>query len=170
MARDFGAKAPPSWRRGQRLATARVRAGQLFLLACLLLIASLPLAMSVSIDQMSGKGPGGDTGGVPCPPSSEAMFNRGWAGDPLIFTFSGVTFARRRADADCSAGKHGLFGVVGAIYPTCRFDAPFQLAVVDHGRTRYFAVPPGYMAVVEAAPRETRCTVTHRFDIYAFAS
>jgi hypothetical protein len=169
MARDFGARDRPRWRRGQRLAAARDRGSQVFLLACLVLIGSLPLAMSVSIEQMNGKGPGADAAGVPCPPITEATFNRGWAGDPLIFTFSGVTFARRRADADCSAGKHGLFGVVGAIYPTCRFDAPFQLAVIDHGRTSYFAVPPGYIAVVDAAPEATRCRVTHRFDIYALA-
>jgi hypothetical protein len=169
VAKDFGAREPARWRPGQRLAVARNRGGQAFLLACLVLIGSLPLAMSVSIEQMNGKGPSAKAGDAPCPVIDAATFNRGWTEDPLIFTFSGVTFARHRADADCSSGKHGLFGVVGAIYPVCRFDAPFQLAVLDHGRTSYFAVPPGYVAVVEAAPQATRCRVTHRFDIYALA-
>ncbi|MDB5475907.1 MAG: hypothetical protein JWP49_1418 [Phenylobacterium sp.] len=167
MARDFGGAGPPKWRRGQRLAVARIRGGQLFLLLALLLIASLPLAMPASLEQTVILGHGKPAPTRPCQPITEAAFNRGWTNDPLIFTFSGVTFARRRADADCSSGKHGLFGVMGAIYPTCRFDAPYQLAVIDHGRTSYFAVPPGDTAVVEAAPQETRCKVTGRYDIYA---
>src|SRR5436305_5323547 len=115
MARDFGAAAPPRWRRGQRLAVARQWGGQLFLIVCLLLIATLPIAMPLSLEQTKIWGHRPPPPPRACQPITEADFNRGWTDDPRIFTFSGVTFARHRADADCNSGKHGLFGVMGAI-------------------------------------------------------
>jgi hypothetical protein len=169
MVRDFGGREEPRWRKGQRYAYLRQRVGQGVLIAALLLIGVLPIAMPESLDEMNVIGKPSKAERGPCRPISEAEFDRGWGGSPSTFTFSGVTFGRRRGDADCTAGKHGLFGVVGAVYPTCRFDAPYDLAVTDAAGSRYFAVPPGYEAVVAAAPGATRCTVTHRFDIYALA-
>jgi hypothetical protein len=168
MAADFGAKGPAKWRRGERISFLYAHVGPLVLLAALMLIGSLPLAMPYTIEEAAkaGADPSGSSAGPPCQPITEAAFNRGWTEDPLIFTFAGVTFARRRADADCSSGKHGLLGVVGPIYPTCKFDAPYQLAVIEHGKTLYYAVPPGHMAVVDAKPGDTRCVVTGHFDIY----
>jgi hypothetical protein len=171
MVRDFGGQEEPRWRKGQRYAYLRQRVGQAVLLASLLLIAVLPVAMPESLDEMNIVGHSAKSPiGKPCKPINEAKFNWGWGGKPSTFTFSGVTFSRRRGDADCSAGKHGLFGVVGAIYPTCRFDVPYQLEVTNGGRTDYFDVPPGYTAVVKAAPDGTVCTVTERYDIYVLAS
>jgi len=167
MVRDFGGAARPTWRKGQRLAVLRLWGGQLFLLAALLLIATLPIAMPLSLEQTRIWGHGRAPPPRACRTITAAEFDRGWHDEARTFSFSGVTFARRRGDADCSAAKHGLFGVIGAIYPTCRFDVPFALAVTNGGETRYFAVPPGETAVVEAAPSETRCKVTGHFDIYA---
>lgn len=170
MVRDFGGREEPRWRKGQRYAYLRQRTGQGVLLFALVLMGLLPVAMPLSLEQMNviGHRPKADSGS--CRPISEAEFNRGWTEDPRVFSFSGATFARRRGDADCSAGKHGLFGVMGAIYPTCRFDVPYQLGVTNGGQTRYYAVPPGYTAVVKAAPDGTVCTVTERFDLYALAN
>jgi hypothetical protein len=171
MVRDFGGREEPRWRKGQRYAYLRQRTGQGVLLFALVLMGLLPIAMPESLDEMNivGRKPGSPIG-KPCKPIDEARFNRGWGGRPSTFSFSGVTFARRRGDADCSAGKHGLFGVLGAIYPTCRFDVPYQLAVTSGVGTRYYDVPPGYTAVVKAAPDETVCTVTERFDLYDLAN
>jgi hypothetical protein len=161
--RDFGSKGPPRWRAGQRLSFLHARTAPLVLLAALALIGSLPLVMPLSIDRMNiDGGPPSAARGQPCRQISEAVFNHGWARAPYSFTFSGVTLARRRGDADCATGRHGLLGLVGPVYPVCEFDAPVQLAVTSHGRTRYFAVPAGYKAVVEARPDETRCIVTAR--------
>src|SRR4051812_30698722 len=164
MVRDFGAADRPRWRSGQRLAFARDVGGKLFLVTALLLIGTLPVAMPLSLEQTRIWGHGRPPPPRACRTITAADFDRGWHDEARTFTFSGVTFARRRGDADCTSRKHGLFGVVGAIYPTCRFDVPFALAVTrDGGETRYFAVPPGETAVVEAAPDETRCKVTGHF-------
>jgi len=170
MVRDFGGREEPRWRKGQRYAYLRQRTGQAVLVFALVLMGVLPVAMPESLEEMNIVGRPGSPIGKPCKPIDEAMFNRGWGGRPSTFSFSGVTFARRRGDADCSAGKHGLFGVIGAIYPTCRFDVPYQLGVVNGGRTDYYAVPPGYTAVVRAPPEGTRCIVTGRYDMFALAN
>jgi hypothetical protein len=171
MVRDFGGQEAPRWRKGQRYAYLRQRVGQAVLLFSLVLIGTLPVVMPESLDEMNivGHSPKSPIG-KPCKPIDEAKFNRGWGGRPSVFTFSGVAFGRRRGDADCTSGKHGLFGVLGAIYPTCRFDVPYDLAVTNGGRTGYYEVPPGYTAVVKAAPDGTVCTVTERYDIYVLAS
>ena len=170
MAKDFGGKARPRWRAGERLGVVHEIGGRLFLVATLLLIASLPVAMPASMEQTVILGHSKAAPDHACPMITAADFNRGWNDDPRIFTFAGVTFARRRADADCESGKHGLFGVIGEIYPTCHFDAPYALAVIHGRRTEYFAVPGGFKAVVDAAPDATRCRITGRYDIYAFES
>lgn len=167
MAKDFGGHDRPRWRAGQRLAAAHALGAKVFLGAALLLIASLPIVMPMSLEDTVIWGHRKPAAARDCRPITQAEFNRGWTDDPRIFTFSGVTFARRRADADCTAAKHGLFGVVGEIYPTCHFDAPFALAVIRGRRTEYFAVPGGFKADVEAAPDATRCRVTAPYDIYA---
>lgn len=166
MVRDFGGATPPTWRQGQRLAVLRLWGGQAFLAVALLLIATLPVAMPLSLEQTVILGHRRPPPPRACRTISAAEFDRGWKGEAHSFSFSGATFARRRGDADCTARKHGLFGLMGAIYPTCRFDVPFALAVTRGERTSYFAVPPGSTAVVEAAPDGTRCKVTGRYDIY----
>ena len=167
MVTDFGASTRPSWRRGQRWAVARSVGGKPALVVGLLLIASLPTAIPISIEQMNvDKGPSSNPVGKPCRPISEALFNRGWTAPPRTFAFVGATFARRRGDADCSAGRHGLFGLVGPVYPVCEFDAPVELAVTSGGRSAWFDVRPGYTAVVEARPDGARCTITGLFQFY----
>src|SRR5947209_5942088 len=118
MVRDFGGMAPPRWRKGERLAVLRLAGGHLFLVAVVLLIAVLPIAMPASFEQTVIWGHQKPAPPRDCQTISAAEFNRGWTEDPRIFSFAGVTFARHRADADCSSEKHGLFGVIGAIYPT----------------------------------------------------
>jgi hypothetical protein len=167
MARDYGGADPPRWRKGERLAYARGVGGKVFLGVALLLIASLPIAMPASLDQTVIWGHRKPPKPTACPTITPADFDRGWKEDARTFTFSGVTFARRRGDVDCLASKHGLFGVMGAIYPVCRFNAPFALKVSNSGGTRYFAVPGGYTAEVAAAPDDIRCKVLRRHDIYA---
>jgi hypothetical protein len=169
MVRDFGGRDAPRWRKGQRYAFLRQRTAQGVLLFALVLMGLLPIAMPASLEQTIILGHHATADQGPCRPITEAAFNRGWKDEPYVFTFSGVTFARRRGDADCTSQKHGLFGVVGAIWPTCSFDTPYQVAVTRGGRTDYFAVPPGYEAKIAAAPEGPRCVVTHRYDIYSLS-
>jgi hypothetical protein len=167
MVQDFGGHAAPRWRKGQRYAYLRLAVGKSVLLGALLIIAVLPIAMPASIDAAAGASANRhDPVGKPCPRISEADFYRGWTEEPHVFAFSGVSFARRRGDADCHAEKHGLLGMMGAIYPTCRFDQPYQLAVTAGGRTAYYAVPQSYTALVEAPPAGPRCRVSRPYDMY----
>lgn len=167
MAKDFGASAQPSWRRGQRGAVVLSVGGKAALVAGLLLIASLPAAIPISIEQMNvDKGPSSNPIGKPCGRIPEALFSRGWATPPRTFTFVGATFTRHRGDADCSSGRHGLLGLIGPIYPVCEFDAPVELAVTSGGESAWFDVRPGYTAVVEARPDGPRCTITGLFRFY----
>ncbi|RAK51870.1 hypothetical protein DJ017_18835 [Phenylobacterium soli] len=94
--------------------------------------------------------------GEPCRTISKAEFLRGWREPARSFRYHGARFERRRGDADCGVGHDGLFG---RGYPACTFSAPVALGVVIGRQEAYFAVGPGYTAVIEARPGHVRCVV-----------
>lgn len=160
MARDFGSLERPRWRPGQRGAFVWWIAGHVGLLVGFLIFAILPTFVAISPigpDLASRKPPPFAT--FPCRPISQAEFERGWTEPPRSFTFEGVTFARRRGDADCQ-GRRARGAK--AYHPVCEFDVPYQLAVTAAGPTAYFAVPLGETATVEAKAGQVRCEVTGR--------
>jgi hypothetical protein len=167
MARDFGASARPSWRRGQRLVFLRWIGGYVGLLAGLALFASLPTAMVLSLGNPNGDKPPRAQGGPGCRPISKARFLRGWKADPRVIRFQGVAFTRRRGDIFCGVTHDGL---VGRSFAVCEFDSPVELAVAAGGRESYFDVGAGYSAVVEARPDGPRCVVTGLFRYYPGAA
>jgi hypothetical protein len=159
MARDFGGLDRPRWRPGQRGAFVWAMASRVGLLGGFLIFASLPSLLAISSGGPD-RGPAKASAFTrPCRPITRAEFERGWTEAPRSFTFEGVTFARRRGDADCQGRRAGL----GKGYrPACEFDVPYQLAVTAGGVTSYFAVPPGEAASVETKPGIVRCEVTGR--------
>jgi hypothetical protein len=163
MATDFGAKDRPTWRRGQRMAFLRWIGGYAGLVAGLLLFASLPTSMALSVGDPNGDKPPRAEGGPACPAISKAQFFRGWKAEPRVIHFQGVAFTRRRGDASCGMAHDGL---IGRSFPVCEFDAPVELAVAAGGREVYFDVRPGYTAVIEARPDGPRCTITGLFQFY----
>jgi hypothetical protein len=163
MTRDFGGRDRPTWRAGQRLAFVTQAGRRAGLLIAFVIFAALPSLIAVSpIGADLPPLPHRPFSPRPCRPIDLAAFNRGWTDDPRIFRFEGVTFARHRGDADCT-GRKGRGDA--AYWPSCDFDAPFQVAVLQGRSTAYFAVPPGFTARVEVRPGAIRCTVTSTFDL-----
>ena len=158
MARDFGGLARPRWRPGQRAAFVWWIAGHAGLLVGFLIFAVLPTFVAISPigPDLSGR-PAPPFKTVPCGRISRAEFDRGWSAPPRTFTFEGVTFARRRGEANCQGRREGH---AKAYHPVCEFNVPYQLAVTAGGPAAYFTVPPGETATVEAKPGSIRCAVT----------
>jgi hypothetical protein len=159
MARDFGDLDRPRWRPGQRGAFVWAMASRVGLLGGFLIFASLPSLLAISSGGPSRRPALAPAFAPPCRPITRAEFERAWTEPPRSFTFEGVTFARRRGDADCQGRRAGL---AEAYRPVCQFDVPYQLAVTVGGLTAYFAVPPGDAASVEAKPGLVRCSVMGR--------
>lgn len=159
MTRDFGGRDRPTWRAGRRLELISYLGTKGGLFLGVLLFAVLPTAVAISPigpELLGAKHR--PFRARACQPISEPAFDRGWKEAPRSFTFLGAKFARRRGDADCQ-GRKAVFGKVW--WPVCEFDVPFQLAVTRGGHTIYYAVPPGFTAIVDARPATpTRCFVT----------
>jgi hypothetical protein len=164
MTRDYGGQDRPVWRAGRRLEFITWYGGRGGLFIAFVIFAALPTLVAISpIGPSLLPAKHRPFTPRPCQPITEAVFERGWKDDPRTFSFLGVTFARRRGDADCQ-GRKGFFEKV--YWPVCEFDVPFQLAVARGGRTLYYAVPAGYTAVVDARPdAATRCYVTGANEI-----
>jgi hypothetical protein len=160
MARDFGGKGRPRWRRGERLLFLYWAAGYAGLIAAFVLFAALPTTMALSLGNPNGDPPPKAEGGPRCRSISKARFLQGWKEDPHVIHFQGVAFARRRGDIFCGVRREGL---MGKRFPVCELDAPVQLGVTLAGRETYWDVTPGYTAVVEARPDGPRCVVTGRY-------
>jgi len=160
MTRDFGGDGRPRWRRGERGLFIRDRAGAILSMAGFLIFASLPTAFALSGSFHSGASPVQAQAERPCRAITKAEFERGWREAPHSFTFSGVTFERRRGDVECAARKPGG---LGKPFVACAFDAPYQVAVAGAGRQAWFEVGAGNMAVVEARREGLRCKVTGRY-------
>ena len=154
MAQDFGGRGRPAWRPGRRMDYLRDLGGRVGLVGGFLIFASLPAMLAVS--GMQPAPPPKASGGIDCRRISRAEFLRGWRDPPRTIHYQGIAFARRRGDAECGTGHDGLFG---RGFPACEFSAPVALGVTLGGRDAYFAVGPGYTAVVEARPEGVRCVV-----------
>jgi len=160
MARDYGSKDPPAWRRGQRFALVRVWAGRAALVAGFLVFASLPTMLAMSMGGAPDP-PIKPAVGRPCPVIDQRTFYRGYPEAPKTFVFLHATFTRRRGHADCQ-GRSDHFA---SHYPVCVFNAPVELAVTVDGQHYWWDVGPGYTAVVEAPPAGPKCTITQRFKL-----
>lgn len=160
MARDFGGKERPRWRRGERLLFVRWLAGYAMMAAAFVLFAALPTSMVLSLGPPPGQAAPAPQGGPDCRPIPKAKFLQGWTEAPHVIRFQGAAFARRRGDIFCGVRRDGLFG---ARFPVCELDAPVQLGVTVDGHESYWDVSPGVTAVVEARPAGPRCVVTGRY-------
>lgn len=160
MGQDFGSRAAPVWRRGQRLAFLWSRLTQAGLVAGLLMFASLPTSIALSM-RGGGGGPPPPVG-APCRPIDRARFERGWAKPAHSFSFYGAAYARRTGDVFCYVLRDGLFGPRHAV---CEFTTPTELAVTVGGRTSYFDIGPGLTVVTDVRADGPHCVVAGRFRL-----
>jgi hypothetical protein len=160
VARDYGGAEPPSWRRGRRLAFLWTWGSRVVLVIGLLVFASLPTMLALSMGGPPEPAPKPPVG-PPCRPITQAQFYRGYREGPKTFVFLRATFTRRRGNAECRGHSDGL----AKHYPVCEFNAPIELAVTAAGKHYWYDVGPGYSAVVEAPPGGPRCTITGRFRL-----
>lgn len=161
MARDFGGNGRPRWRRGERLFFLRWLGGFAAMGAAVVLFATLPTTMALSVGEPPSQAAPAPKDKPACRPISKAKFQQGWSKDARVIHFQGVGFARHRGDIFCGVRRDGLFG---KYFPVCELNAPVQLGVLVDGRETYWDVTPGYTAVVEGRPDGPRCVVMGRFS------